>query len=65
VSLLSKNSSVFSFASILSLRPESLSSTCFSLLQCLSTVFFSWFMGIFISRISAWYFVLRLSVFLL
>jgi hypothetical protein len=40
LSLLSKNSSVFSLISILSLIPEILSSTCTSLLGWLSSVFF-------------------------
>jgi hypothetical protein len=40
LSLLSKESSVFSLVSILSSSPEVQSSTCFSLLQWLSTVVF-------------------------
>jgi hypothetical protein len=41
LSLLSKNSSVFSLISVMSLSPEITASTCSSLLEWLSTVFFS------------------------
>jgi hypothetical protein len=54
LSLLSKNSSVFSLMSILSSGPEILASICSSLLEWLSTLFLIWFKGIFICRISVW-----------
>jgi hypothetical protein len=44
--------SVFCLISILSLSPEILSSTCSTLLEWLSTVFFVWLKGLFISRTS-------------
>jgi hypothetical protein len=49
----------FSLISILSLHSEILSSTCSSLLEWSSTVFFVWLKGLFISRISVWFFFLR------
>jgi hypothetical protein len=55
LSPLSKNSSVFSLISILSLSPEILSSTCSSLLEWLLTVFFIWFKELFLSRTSVWF----------
>jgi hypothetical protein len=55
-SLLSKNSSYFSLISILSSIPEILCSTCSSLLEWLSIVFFIWVNELFISRISVWFF---------
>jgi hypothetical protein len=56
LSYLTKSSSVFSLISISSLSSEILSSTCSSLLEWPSTVFFVWLNGLFISRIYVWFF---------
>jgi hypothetical protein len=42
------------------LSSEILSSTCSSLLECLSTAFFIWLKELFISRISVWFFFIRI-----
>jgi hypothetical protein len=53
-----KSSSVFFLISILFLSPEILSSTCSILQEWLSTVFFIWVRGLFIFRVSVWFFLL-------
>jgi hypothetical protein len=47
---------IFSLISILSLNFEILSSTWSSLVDWTSTLFFVWLKGLFISRISVWFF---------
>jgi hypothetical protein len=43
------------------LSPEILSSTCSCLLEWSTTIFFIWLKGLFISRISIWFFFVRFS----
>jgi hypothetical protein len=65
LSLLFKNSSVFSLMSMLSLSPEILSSTCSCLLEWLSTLFFIWLKEVFVPGFLFDYFFLRPSISLL
>jgi hypothetical protein len=55
----------FSLISILSSSYEILSSTCSSLVEWLSSIFFTWLKEYYISRISVWFFFLRLFISLL